>query len=882
MRRLRAVLNRAAGWFGGTQREREWTAEFEEHFRLHFEDNLRAGLSPDEARREALVKFGSIESVKESMRDGATFTWLDSTLRDIRYALRSLRRSPSFTVTAILSLALGLGASMAVFTVADNLLIRPLPYHDSSQLFMLWGTNTKRGGDRGEVSARNYFEWKAGNDVLDDLGALRASASVLVAGNQAEEFGKQSVTAGFFPLLGVQPVRGRFFTSEEDLPGGSHDALLISYRLWQRWFGGEENVIGRKVQVDSVPRTIVGVLPPSFYFFDREIDLWEPLGLNANGNDRDTLARSLLCVGRIKSGVSINQLQSHMTALAGRLEAAHPEVNKDITIQIEPLRDAMFSEVKTSLLVLLGAVAMMLAVASANVANLLLARYSTRRRELAVRASIGASRGRVIRQLLTESVLLSLAGGICGVMLARWVVRGLLLLAPANLTHSVEIHFDSRIFVFAIALSLLTGILFGLAPALVTSRLDLISSLRGDSPSTLGAGGRLRGWLVGAQVAISVVLLAAAMLLSRSLMGLQAVNPGLNPANLLTFRISLPQARYQEIPSRIQYFRRAIQHIEQLPGVRSVSAVSHPPFRGHGTGTYVNIQGHPPAKLGQELLALVRSVMPGYFHTLGIPLKSGRDFIESDNVETSLHRCIVNEAFVRQFLRGEQPLGKKINLWLLEPGGSFSEIVGVVGDLREWAIDREPMPTVYYPYSQLSRSSMILLVRTERNPMSLASPARRIIRQLDAEQPIAGIRTMEEILGENYSRQRFSAWLLSGFAAVALVLAGIGIYGILAYAVTARTRELGVRAALGADSARIIALVLNAGARPVLAGLVIGVAGALGFAGLLKSLLFGIGPRDPVTFVVVPSLLAAVALIAACLPAHRAVCLDPIEALRTE
>jgi predicted permease len=378
------------------------------------------------------------------------------------------------------------------------------------------------------------------------------------------------------------------------------------------------------------------------------------------------------------------------------------------------------------------------------------------------------------------------------------------------------------------------------------------------------------------------VLLAGAMLLFRSLVGLQTVNPGLNPSNLLTFRVSLAEGRYQNFPQRNKYFRRVIEQIEHLPGVRSVSAVSYPPFRGHGTGTYVNIQGRAPAKPGGELLALVRSVMPGYFQTLGIPLGRGMVFTEFDNVEMSPRRAIVNQAFVRQFLKGDQPLGKKINLWLIDSENSFSEIIGVVGDLREWSIDREPMPTVYYPYSQLSRSSMTFLVRAQRNPMSLAEPARRIIRQLDPAQPIAEIRTMEESLGENYSRQRFSAWLLSVFSAIALVLAGIGIYGLLAYSVTARTREIGVRAALGADPGRIIALVLKTSMRPVLGGLVIGVAGALALTGLLRSLLFGIGPRDPVTFAIVPSLLAAVALIAACLPARRAAQLDPIETLRAD
>jgi putative ABC transport system permease protein len=890
MRRLRGFVARLAGWRGRARREREWEAEFESHFAMHVEDNMRAGMSADEARREALVKFGSVQSVKESMRDRSTLVFFETAWKDMRYALRGLRRSPGFAVTAILSLALGLGASLSVFTVVDNLLVRPLPYRNSSQLVMVWEANNERSFHHNIVSPGNYLDWKAQNDVFAGMAGLREKRAVLMDGDRAEEFGKLRVTADFFPLLGVQPVRGRLFTTEEDRAAISNDTLLlISYRLWQSWFGGDDNVIGRKVHLDSVPRTIIGVLPPGFYFLNRDIDLWEPLGLNPAQDYRKTEGYWMTCVARMRRGVALTHAQAHMTALAARLEAAYPDFNKNWTVELEPLRDSMLRDrlvgdsqgIKTSLLVLLGAVGLMLAVACANVANLLLARYSSRRREIALRASLGAGRGRVIRQLLTESVVLSLAGGICGVMLARWAVTGLLALAPTNLTQSADIHFDSRVFVFAIGLSILTAIIFGMAPALVTSRTNLMGTLRGDSRSGLGAGGHLRDWLVGAEIAISVVLLAGAMLLFRTLVGFETLNPGLDPSNLLTFRVSIPEARYQEIPQRTQFFESAIEQIKRLPGVRSASAVIFPPFSGPGYGTWVNIEGQPPAKPGQERLAIIRSVMPGYFRTLGIPLKEGRDFTASDNVESSPYRFIVNQAFVRQYLRGERPLGTKINT-LMEPNNPFGEIVGVVGDVREWSIDHEPMPTAYYTYAHLSFTSMIFIVRAEHNPLSLAEPARRIIRALDPAQPIAEVRTMEDILGENFSSQRLSAWLLSGFSMVSLLLAAVGIYGVLAYSVTERTREIGVRVALGADPGRIITLVVRAGALPIMGGAAIGLGTALAMTGLLRSLLFGVSPRDPLTFFLVPSLLIVVALAAAYLPARRAARLDPMDALRRE
>jgi putative ABC transport system permease protein len=541
----------------------------------------------------------------------------------------------------------------------------------------------------------------------------------------------------------------------------------------------------------------------------------------------------------------------------------------------------MVSEVKTSMLVLLGAVGLLLAVACANVANLLLARYTSRRREMAVRVAIGAGRGRVVRQLITESVALGLAGGVLGVLLARWTVSGLLAMAPVDLSRNIAVAVDYRIVLFAVGVPMLTGILFGLAPSLVASRADLTIGLRENSRASVGSAGRLRVGLVAAEVALSVMLLAGAGLLFRSLVGLQGVDPGLNPAKTLTFSVQIPFARYRESLQRVQFFTRALEQIETLPGVESASAVSYLPFNGDAAGTDLAISGRPPAKPGEEPSATIRTVMPGYFHTIGIPLKRGRVFTAADNTLDSPYRFIVNQAFVEKYMAGEEPLGQHISV-AMDDKNPFGEIIGVVGNVKEGALDQGPAPTVYYVHAHLSYGAMVFVVRAKNDPLSLADPVRSVIHGIDPAQPVAQMRTMEAVVRETFARQRFSALLLGGFSLVSLLLAAVGIYGVLAYSVTERTREIGVRVALGAAPGRILALVLGSGLRVVLAGALVGMAGALALTGLLRSLLFGVQAHDAATFAAVPVILIAVALLAAYLPARRASRLAPVDALKAD
>ena len=657
--------------------------------------------------------------------------------------------------------------------------------------------------------------------------------------------------------------------------------LVISYRLWQSWFGGDEAVVGRKVQLRSQPATIIGVLPPGFSFRDRNIDLWEAMGFDPARDYRATAGRFPMAAARLKPSVTLERAQAEMTAIARRLEAAYPAFDKNWTVNLEPLRDSMVREVKTSLQVLLGAVGLLLAVACANVANLLLARYTSRRREIAVRMAIGAGRGRVIRQLITESAVLSLTGGALGLALARFAVMGLVALAPRDMARNALVAVDLRVAWCALAISALTGILFGLAPSLVASRDEMACGLREAARSTIGGGRRLRSVLVAAEVALSLVLLAGAGLLFRSLASLQGVNPGLDPKGLLTFRLSLPGARYPEPPRRTQFLARALDEIRRLPGVRTASAISFLPFDGMPAATRVEIGGRPQPALGEEPVATIRTVMPEYFHTMGIPIKSGRDFTAGDNTPESPYHFIVNETFARRYLAGEEPLGKQISTEM-DDKNPFGEIVGVADDVKEGALDQEPKPTVYYIHAHLVYSGMVFVVRTAGDPLAVAEPARRVIRSLDGELPVADIRTMDAIVRETYSRQRFSALLLGAFSAVSLLLAAVGISGVLAYSVTERTREIGVRMALGAEPGRITTLVLAGAAYVVLPGMAVGVAGALALTGLLRTLLFGIEPRDGATLVMASLVLAAVTLAAAYVPARRAARLMPLDALRME
>jgi putative ABC transport system permease protein len=828
------------------------------------------------SRDQGAPGFGNETLIHERMRDLWTFGWLESTFGDLTYALRGWRKNPVFASTIITSLALAVGAVIAIFTAADDLLFRPLPYTDPDRLVMLWETN--RGSPdtaRNAVSPDNFLDWRARNSTFEDMAYVDEGRSVLSAGDRSEELHVQRVPTNFFAVLGVQPRQGSLSPADGPRSGGNGDTeVVISYRIWQSWFGGDPNVIGRSVQLDSFPRTVSGVMPPGFSFGDREVDLWPYMKIYPSAS-HDRGARTMQAVARLKRDVGLDQAQAQMTMIAGQLQRTEPQFNKNWTVSIENLRDAFARKVRTSLLVLLASVSLLLIVACANAANLLLARYAARHSEMAMRAALGAGRWRLARQLLTESLLIAGCSGVAGLALGRYALYGLVAIAPRTLTKTAEVSIDWRIVLFAVGLSALTGVLFGLVPSVIGAATVAAGQVRTVTGWRAIGPRSPRAWLIASEIALSLILLAGGSLLFRSLERLQHVDSGLKPRNLLTFHFRVVS------PHDAVRFAQAIEGIEKAPGVRSASATSSLPFDGAAAATTVKFSGRAVPEPGNQRTATVRTVMPRYFETVGIPIRRGRDFVEADNTSQAPLRFVVNEAFVRRYLAGDDPLTKAISVGMAR-NNPFGQIVGVVGDVKEGSLNKAPVPTVYYVYSHMPYGQMTLVVRSERDPLTLVTSVRRVMRELDPKLAAADIRTMEEILGDTYARERFLALLMGGFSSCAVLLAGIGIYGILAYSVSLRTKEIGIRQAVGADAGRIIGMVLADGSWFVIAGLVTGMAAAFGLTKFLSGLLFEIQVNDPLAFGLAPAILLIVAVVAAYIPAHRAARLDPMRALRFE
>ena len=811
---------------------------------------------------------------------------MEDFLQDFRFGLRTLLKSPGSGLVAIVALSLAIGANTAIFSVVSAVLIRPLPYKDPDRLVVMWSNKLSKGMRQQPVSALDFKDFAAQQQVFDEIGAFRAQPAVLTGSELPERVETASVSPSVFEMLGMQPAIGRGFDSAEDQPGKNTVAVL-SDRLWRRRFGADPNIAGRQLILDGASYTIIGVAPSQFRLPDTPSELWIPYTPDSKElGPRKRGYRFLKVIGHLRPGVSLEQAQSDMRRIAYRLEQQYTESNSGYSVDIVPLREQLIGDIRPTLWMLMGAVVFVLLIACANVANLLLARAGDREKEIAVRTALGAHPKRLVRQLLTESVMLSLLSGLVGVLLAAWGVSLLIGLGPANVPRMREISIDWRVLVFTMAVSVATGIVFGLAPAMASLRADLNSILKTSGRSSTGhrSRTRMRNILVVCEIACCVVLLAGAGLLMRSFVRLQQVNPGFRMDHVLTMQLALPESRYSGMKVGL-FYKQLIERVEALPGVQSAAVSRYLPLSGSDASINFLIESQPVVASANQPRAKYRAISAGYFTAMGIPIIKGRYFDRSDD-NPARRVVIINEAMARRFWPNEDPIGKRIQGI---DQGKWCTIVGIAGNVKHAGLDAAANEEMYYPYLQvpvelmsLVEGSMALVVRTTTDPATMAEAIRNEVRALDRDQPVFNVRTMEDVAEGSVAQQRFRTLLLVVFASVALLLAAVGLYGVMAYSVAQRSNELGVRTALGAQRSDILKLVVAHGARLAGIGIGIGVLLALAFTRVLSRLLFNVSAMDPVTFGFTCVLILAVALLASYIPALRATKVDPVSALRNE
>jgi putative ABC transport system permease protein len=807
---------------------------------------------------------------------------METLIKDIRYGVRGLWKRPGFTVVAVLTLALGIGANTAIFSVVNAVLLKPLQFRDPDRLVMIWEDATFAGFPRNTPAPANYVDWKTQTQSFEDVAATAESTFNLTGDGDPERVSAYRVTANFFPLFGVAPALGRGFTADDDRPGAQKVAVL-SHSLWQARYGSNSQIVNRDIQLNGEKYTVVGVMPAGFQFFERDVRLWVPIALDAE----DLANRGghyLKVVARLKPGVTLDQAQADLAALMARIGKDHPRETFDgkLTAFVMPLREELAGNVRSSLVVLLVAVACVLLIACANVAGLLLARAVARRREIALRLALGASRQRVVRQLLTESLLLSAAAGIIGSILAYWSFAFLEQLIPEQMALLTSLTLDTRILLFTLLISLVTGVIFGLVPALQSAKVDLNEALKQSTRVT--STGRLRSALIVFEVALSLVLLVGAGLLIQTLFQLFNQYSVLQPEQVMTMRTVLPQTKYKEPQQRQAFYEQVLDRVQHLPGVVAAGYTTSVPLLWKGGTSGFVPEGITTPIPGMAYDANHREVSANYLQAMSIPLREGRYFDKRDN-ENSMRVGIINETMARQYWPGQNVLGRRFNIG--DPNdGEWMEIVGVVADVRQMGLDEPVKAEMYVPYRQVTDWPAFvprdLAIRTSGDTSNIAGAVREIIREVDPDQPISNIATMSEVLGVEAEQRRMGMIMLAAFAGLALLLASLGIYGVLAYFVTQHTNEIGVRIALGANRRNILGLVLKKGMGLTLLGVVFGLAASFVLTRLMSSLLFGVKAFDPLTFVAVPSVLALVALLACWIPARRATKVDPMVALRYE
>lgn len=881
--RLRFLVTRKA--------PEEVDEELRSHLEHLIETNIAAGMPPDQARRNAAIAFGGVEQTLEACREQAPGWFMDTVLHDARFGFRMLRKSPGFTAVAILTLALGIGVNTAIFTVIRTVLLKPLEYPDPGRLVRLVLTVPHRNVTDQAFNEVRFDEMRASAQSFSELGAFGPLENFTLSGaGEPEVVNVARVSANFLTILGTEPILGRSFLPEEDKRGGE-PVVMISSELWRRRFNCDPQVVGKPATIDAVPYTIIGVLPAGFAFPVADVDMWvtRPSEWSALPSGAWRTVGLLKGFARLKAQVNLEQARAEMNVLQRRYAIAHPNPNDAdprVTMGVVPLRDQLVGNVRPMLWMLFSAVGFLLLIACANVASLSLARATTRAREFAVRAAIGATRGRLLGQLLTESLILAAAGGVGGLLLARWSLHSIVRVDALHLPRAAEIRLDGIVFGFTLGLSVATAVLFGLLPSLSISRPDLSDILR-DNVGVSRAASKLfgsRGLLVVGQIALSTVLLIGAVLLLRSFSRLHSVDPGFRPSNLLTFRLALPRARYDTDVKKEGLFQQLVGRLAVTPGVQGVSAALSLPTK---KPIYTNIMKVEGVRLADEDYGLtdiqLQSVTPGYFQTLGIPLRHGREFTEQDNVPGALPVVILNESLARliwpDYPRTQDPIGR--HLWEgADKAVGELQIVGIVGDVHESGLTTGPRPEFYVPFVVHPPQRAYLAVRTRTDPLTLASGVRNQVVAVDRDEAVSDLNTMEDVIDESIGQQRLTMLLVGTFASLALLLAIVGISGLVAYSVSKRTQEVGIRRALGAQRADILRLVLGQAFALTFFGVVLGLVGAFALTRVMKDFLFQISATDPATLGGIALLFLIVALLASFIPAERATRVDPMNALR--
>jgi predicted permease len=811
-------------------------------------------------------------------------------IQDVRYALRQLRKSQGFTAVAVITLALGIGANTSIFSVVNGVLLRPLTFKDPGRLVRVWHVPPAKsfpGMTTFSVSAANYLDWERQNHVFEGMAIYTFHGFTLTGSDKPEQVDACAATSGFFSTLGVQPMLGRVFSSEEDQPGHSN-VVVLSHRLWQEHFGSNPAIVGQNINLDGQSYLVAGIMPANFQFPDFA-QMWTPMAWT----DKERAVRGehhSVVVARLKPGIDLKQAQAEMNTISSRLEQQYPEDNKGWGAVVVPLHDDLVSDVRPALLVLLGAVAFVLLIASVNVANLALARTFSRQKEIAIRTALGASSARVLRQILTESVLLALAGGALGLTYAHAGVRLIMAYLADKVPHSIEVGLDSKVLAFTAAISIATGILAGVLPALRLTRGDVNQSLkqglgRTDADSS---GSRTRSILVVSEVALSLILLVGAGLMIRSFQKLHGVNPGFDSRNVLTMTAMVSRAKFPLPAQQVTFFDQVLQRVRALPGVESAGVVDDIPLDNGGSHQPVAIEGRPTVSMSEQPEVDVRLISTGYMSSLHIPILRGRDFSDADLAGRPAV-ILISESMARQLWPGEDALGKRLTLTFFPD--AVREVIGIVGDVKLDGLDQtRPSATLYFPLDQVSEPStggwrsfpMTLVVRSASRSTGLVSAVSNAVHDVDREMPLRDILTMDDLVANSLSQQRFNMLLLGAFAGLALLLAAVGIYSVLSYSVKRSVREIGIRLALGARLGDVLRMVVFEGMKPTLLGVAVGTAGALALGRVLSSLIYEVKPTDPITFLVVTALLAVIALLASIIPAYRATKVDPMVALRYE